>query len=150
MSNEQQKSNRVVREWSVQKADWTYAVYVTTQLAGEEKSVTRYTGDRDWAEKNASHFEVEIEQEPPVAADEDDLLIEAIKLVVDSRFASVSMLQRKLRISFAKAGRLLDQMERYSIVSGAEGSAPRQVLIGGEGINVLLDLIKRGRREDDS
>jgi DNA segregation ATPase FtsK/SpoIIIE, S-DNA-T family len=61
--------------------------------------------------------------------DQDDLLDEAIHLVVQTQTASVSMLQRRLRVGYTRAGRLIDMLERRGVISGYEGSKPRQVLI---------------------
>lgn len=61
--------------------------------------------------------------------DQDDLLDEAIQLVVDTETASVSMIQRRLRVGYTRAGRLVDMLERRGVISGYEGSKPRQVLI---------------------
>jgi S-DNA-T family DNA segregation ATPase FtsK/SpoIIIE len=61
--------------------------------------------------------------------DQDDLLNEAIQLVVDTETASVSMIQRRLRVGYTRAGRLIDMLERRGVISGYEGSKPRQVLI---------------------
>ena len=61
--------------------------------------------------------------------DEDPLLGEAIALVVEMETASTSMLQRRLRLGYTRAGRLIDMLERRGIISGYEGSKPRQVLV---------------------
>jgi S-DNA-T family DNA segregation ATPase FtsK/SpoIIIE len=62
--------------------------------------------------------------------DQDDLLDEAIRLVVQTQTASVSMIQRRLRVGYTRAGRLIDMLERRGVISGYEGSKPRAVLIG--------------------
>jgi S-DNA-T family DNA segregation ATPase FtsK/SpoIIIE len=62
--------------------------------------------------------------------DDDDLLGEAISTVVQMGAASTSMLQRRLRVGYTRAGRLIDMMERRGVISGYEGSKARQVLIG--------------------
>ena len=61
--------------------------------------------------------------------DEDELLDEAIRVIVSDQTASVSMLQRKLKIGYARAGRIIDQLEQKGIVGGYEGSKPRKVLV---------------------
>jgi S-DNA-T family DNA segregation ATPase FtsK/SpoIIIE len=61
--------------------------------------------------------------------DQDDLLAEAIQTVVQMGTASTSMLQRRLRVGYTRAGRLVDMMERRGVISGYEGSKARQVLI---------------------
>ena len=61
--------------------------------------------------------------------DEDPLLKEAIVLVAEMQTASTSMLQRRLRLGYTRAGRLIDMLERRGVISGYEGSKPRQVLI---------------------
>jgi len=61
--------------------------------------------------------------------DEDPLLAQAIELVVEMGTASTSMLQRRLRLGYTRAGRLIDMLERRGIISGYEGSKPRQVLV---------------------
>ncbi|HTU95144.1 MAG TPA: DNA translocase FtsK [Solirubrobacteraceae bacterium] len=67
--------------------------------------------------------------EDALSADEDPLLEEAIFLVASMGTASTSMLQRRLRLGYTRAGRLIDMLERRGIISGYEGSKPRQVLI---------------------
>jgi DNA segregation ATPase FtsK/SpoIIIE, S-DNA-T family len=61
--------------------------------------------------------------------DEDPLLEEAIHLVAEMGTASTSMLQRRLRLGYTRAGRLIDMLERRGVISGYEGSKPRQVLV---------------------
>jgi len=62
--------------------------------------------------------------------DEDPLLEKAIEIVVQTQTASVSLIQRRLRVGYTRAGRLVDMLERRGIISGYEGSKPRRVLVG--------------------
>jgi S-DNA-T family DNA segregation ATPase FtsK/SpoIIIE len=77
----------------------------------------------------------EVEPEVPEGApdefdpDEDPLLNDAIRLVAEMQTASTSMLQRRLRLGYTRAGRMIDMLERRGVISGYEGSKPRQVLI---------------------
>lgn len=59
----------------------------------------------------------------------DDLFYEAVELVVETKQASVSMLQRRLRVGYTRAARLIDEMEKRGIIGPYEGSKPRTVLI---------------------
>jgi S-DNA-T family DNA segregation ATPase FtsK/SpoIIIE len=61
--------------------------------------------------------------------DEDPLLDKAIEVVVTAQTASVSLIQRRLRVGYTRAGRLIDMLERRGIISPYEGSKPRRVLI---------------------
>jgi S-DNA-T family DNA segregation ATPase FtsK/SpoIIIE len=61
--------------------------------------------------------------------DSDPLLEKAIEIVVQTQTASVSLLQRRLRVGYTRAGRLIDMLERRGIISGYEGSKPRRVLV---------------------
>ena len=61
--------------------------------------------------------------------DEDPLLTDAIRLVAEMQTASTSMLQRRLRLGYTRAGRMIDMLERRGVISGYEGSKPRQVLV---------------------
>src|SRR5699024_524546 len=64
--------------------------------------------------------------------EEDELLPEAIEVVIDAGQASISMLQRRLRVGYARAARMIDEMEVRGLVSGFEGSKPRDVFITKE------------------
>jgi DNA segregation ATPase FtsK/SpoIIIE, S-DNA-T family len=73
--------------------------------------------------------------------DEDPLLDRAIEVVVQTQTASVSLIQRRLRVGYTRAGRLIDMLERRGIISGYEGSKPRRVLVGEAELDrVLADV----------
>jgi S-DNA-T family DNA segregation ATPase FtsK/SpoIIIE len=91
-----------------------------------------------WARQGEPEFDpalLEVREEPDgdregdLSPDNDDLLEEAARIVAQSQTASVSMLQRRLRVGYTRAGRLIDMLERRGIISGYEGSKPRQVLV---------------------
>ncbi len=101
-----------------------------------EEEIARITGH--WAKQGEPEFEeelLEVHEEKGVEAegdydpDSDDLLDEAIRVVVETETASVSMIQRRLRVGYTRAGRLIDMLERRGVISGYEGSKPRQVLV---------------------
>jgi DNA segregation ATPase FtsK/SpoIIIE, S-DNA-T family len=111
-----------------------------------EDEIARITGH--WAKQGEPEFEAELLETPEDVAEEgsegdfdpdsDDLLDEAIRLVVQTETASVSMIQRRLRVGYTRAGRLIDMLERRGVISGYEGSKPRQVLITQADLNRVL------------
>jgi S-DNA-T family DNA segregation ATPase FtsK/SpoIIIE len=101
-----------------------------------EEETARITSH--WAKQGEPEFEAEllevheekgVETEGDFDPDSDDLLDEAIRVVVETETASVSMIQRRLRVGYTRAGRLIDMLERRGVISGYEGSKPRQVLV---------------------
>ncbi len=102
-----------------------------------EEEIAKITGH--WAKQGEPEFEDELLEarqevveggaDDDFDPDSDDLLDEAIRTVVQTETASVSMIQRRLRVGYTRAGRLIDMLERRGVISGYEGSKPRQVLI---------------------
>jgi S-DNA-T family DNA segregation ATPase FtsK/SpoIIIE len=102
-----------------------------------------------WAKQGEPKFDQDLlVEKPPVdvdgdgggefSPDEDDLLEDAVRICVETETASVSMIQRRLRVGYTRAGRLIDMLERRGVISGYEGSKPRQVLIGPADVPRIL------------
>jgi DNA segregation ATPase FtsK/SpoIIIE, S-DNA-T family len=81
--------------------------------------------------------------------DEDPLLGDAIELVVEMGTASTSMLQRRLRLGYTRAGRLIDMLERRGVISGYEGSKPRQVLVSAPDLPRVLAALGGAAAPDE-
>jgi len=102
----------------------------------KERSETTYDLDMIERMENAARTDAEKEE---VEQEYDDRLPEAVEIVVEAGQASVSMLQRRMRVGYARAGRLIDEMQRRGIVSDADGAKPRSVLITREQMNELFE-----------
>lgn len=82
--------------------------------------------------------EVAVDNDGRMNADYDELFPDAVEVVIDAGQASISLLQRRLRIGYARAARLIDEMENRGLVSGFDGSKPRNVLITREEFEQLF------------
>jgi S-DNA-T family DNA segregation ATPase FtsK/SpoIIIE len=104
--------------------------YVTEEEIIKLTDFWRAQGEPEFHEELLEAPEAEdAEDRDGLDPDTDDLLAEAIRTVVEMGTASTSMLQRRLRVGYTRAGRLIDMMERRNVISGYEGSKARQVLI---------------------
>ena len=88
--------------------------------------------DIDYSEDILNHINNEVTAESVITNEGDELLEEAMKIVVEYQQASTSFIQRKLRVGFNRASRIMDELEERGIISEKDGSKPRQVLIEKE------------------
>jgi S-DNA-T family DNA segregation ATPase FtsK/SpoIIIE len=126
----------------------------------DESEIEKLTGA--WRRQGEPEFREELleEVEEEAAADaggddgfdpdEDPLLGDAIRLVAEMQTASTSMLQRRLRLGYTRAGRLIDMLERRGVISGYEGSKPRQVLVTEADLPRVLAALDAVPVPDDS
>ncbi len=116
--------------------------YIDEEQIAELTDAWRRQGEPDFHEELLEEVEGEGGEdesgEGEFHPDEDPLLEEAIALVAQMGTASTSMLQRRLRLGYTRAGRLIDMLERRGIISGYEGSKPRQVLIAEADVPRIL------------
>lgn len=96
----------------------------------EVESVVSYVIGQQTAQYQEDMIPTDEEVAALVDDDTDELYEEAVKLVIEQDTASVSFLQRKLKVGYARAARIIDQMEEHGVVGPAEKSKPRQILIG--------------------
>ncbi len=104
----------------------------------EIEMITRYIKNNSITEYNAE-ISKKISGEQKSSKNKDELFYEALRVVVDFGHASASLLQRRLKIGYSRAARIIDQMEDRGLVSGYDGSKPREVLISKEDMIKLLE-----------
>ncbi|MBX9136125.1 MULTISPECIES: DNA translocase FtsK [unclassified Clostridium] len=90
--------------------------------------------DMDYSEDILNHINNEVSSEAVTTSDGDELLEEAMKIVIEYQQASTSFIQRKLRVGFNRASRIMDELEERGVISEKDGSKPRQVLIEKEDV----------------
>ena len=94
--------------------------------------------------ENSNKTDKELAQEQATDDETDPFLMEAIQTVVETGQASTSFIQRRFKVGYARAGRIIDQMEERGVISGYQGSKPREVLMTLERLNELKMSTKEG------
>jgi S-DNA-T family DNA segregation ATPase FtsK/SpoIIIE len=125
--------------------------YIDESQIAKLTDLWRRQGEPELREELLEKVEAETPEGAPdeFDPDEDPLLTDAIVLVAEMQTASTSMLQRRLRLGYTRAGRMIDMLERRGVISGYEGSKPRQVLITEADLPRVLDetgMRARGER----
>ena len=120
--------------------------YIDERQIAEITEAWRGQGEPEFREELLDEVSPEEADDTPdeFDPDEDPKLDEAIALVAELGTASTSMLQRRLRLGYTRAGRVIDMLERRGIISGYEGSKPRQVLISQADVPRILAHLAEG------
>jgi S-DNA-T family DNA segregation ATPase FtsK/SpoIIIE len=113
----------------LQRVQGAYVSEEEIALVVEQTRQREQELDESYLELPEVFAEPSDDQDDEFDPDDDPLLDKAIEIVVQTQTASVSLLQRRLRVGYTRAGRLIDMLERRGIVSGYEGSKPRRVLV---------------------